>query len=128
MGILRHVREELGVNETILSFSILTSEYYDASQRDWQEYETILQAVEDEVTAIVRTLRDWSSREEDRGQEKPRWTHKDEEKYRSWIRKLQKDTERETTEIQMVLEHTWKLKKLGRGSRSTIIPRDSKAY
>ncbi|KAL1862453.1 hypothetical protein Daus18300_008550 [Diaporthe australafricana] len=110
IGILRHVREELGVDKTILSFSILTSEDYKTSQRDWQDYETILQAVEDEVTAIMRTLQSWSSRGEDRGQEKPRWTHSDEERYRSWIRKFQRDTERETARIQMVLENTRKLR------------------
>lgn len=101
-AILSGVDDELGIKEEILSLAILKDmnrETYNSYQDDWQRFEHILQAVEEDLARSLGTLDNWMKREQDRGQGKPRWTQNDERKYRGDIERLQARTERQVWEI-----------------------------
>lgn len=118
--ILDQARKELGVGETFLSFSTLNSEAYASSKDNWQKFEHILQAVEEDLTAILTTLQKWETREEDRGQEKPRWTRNDERKYRGYVDKFRGQTDRKIWELNAHRDNIRKLKDTLTTSREKI--------
>ncbi|EXJ89887.1 hypothetical protein A1O3_02954 [Capronia epimyces CBS 606.96] len=98
--IYKTVRRELDVkSDGALTFSILTSDDYFASNKEWQKFEQVLQAVQDDLAGMLDTISKWESREKDREKERPRWTHKDESKYRGDIRKLVGQTSRKIHEL-----------------------------
>lgn len=97
--ILNQVRKELGVGDTTLSFSILEDEAYSASKDNWYRLEQILHTVEEDLASSLDTLRKWSSREEDRGQEQPRWTCNDERKYSGAVKEYRRSTELQIREL-----------------------------
>ncbi|ROW02391.1 hypothetical protein VMCG_06097 [Cytospora schulzeri] len=107
--ILDQVTKELGVNVT-LSSSVLNSEIYLSSKDDSQKFEQLLQIIDDDITSILNTLQKWSTREKDRGEEKPRWTRSDERKYRGAINKLQGSTERHIRDLEIRRDNVRKLK------------------
>ncbi|KAK1751081.1 hypothetical protein QBC47DRAFT_406337 [Echria macrotheca] len=80
--------------------SIFGSEDYFASKRQYLRLVEMLQLVEDELELVFTTLAKWETREKDRGHERPRWTHKDESRYRESIRRLTESTSRRTQELQ----------------------------
>ncbi|KKY32525.1 putative mg2+ transporter zinc transport protein [Diaporthe ampelina] len=120
MEVLSQVRKELGVEESSLSFSILDSEAYSSSKDNWHRFEQILHAVEEDLTSILNTLQKWTSRERDRGQEKPRWTRSDERKYRGAINKYRGATERQIRDLGMHRDTIRKLKDTLATSRQKI--------
>lgn len=84
---------------------VLNRETYMSYKDRWQEFEQILQAVEDDPTTSSSTLDKWGQRESNLGQEKPRWTHTDERKYRGDINRLRALTERQICEIDTHRQH-----------------------
>lgn len=110
LKVLADVRRELGLEESTLSFSMLDSET-DSSSRDiWHKFEQVLHAVEEYLTSTLNTLQRWTSRERDRGQEQPRWTHNDERKYRSAVIKYQGSTEQQIRNLETHRDTIRKLK------------------
>jgi hypothetical protein len=76
-----------------------------------EQFEKILQLVEEDLTANLGTLRGkWNRVETDRGGEKPRWTPNDEKKYRTAINKFRVKVERATGELQANRDAIRKLK------------------
>lgn len=120
LRILKQVRDELGIGDRTLSFSILDSDAYFSTQENWQGFEYILQAVDEDLSAVLRTLEKWDRREAERGQEKPRWTRSDERKYRGVISKLQGTTEREMRDLESHRNNIRKLKETLTASRKKI--------
>lgn len=120
LQILNEVRSELGIGNSTISFSILDSDAYYSTKENWQRFEYILQAVDEDLTAVLRTLEKWDRREAERGQEKPRWTRNDERKYRGAISKLQGSTEREMRDLESHRNNIRKLKETLTTSREKI--------
>lgn len=111
LGILEEVRKELGVENSTLQFSVFDSDRILTSKEDdSQKFEQLLQAVDEDLTSVLNTLQKWSTREKDRGQEQPRWTHNDERKYRGAIKKLQGSTERHVKDLEIRRDNIRKLK------------------
>lgn len=84
--ILTQVRKELGVGESTLLLSNFDIETY-SSRENWHRFEMVLGAVEEDLNSTLDTLGKWTSREQDRGSQQPRWTRDDERKYRNEINK-----------------------------------------
>ncbi|KAL2874108.1 hypothetical protein SGCOL_010696 [Colletotrichum sp. CLE4] len=94
------VKQELGEKRGIISFSALNSVEYLSSSTKWQFYQQILQVIEQELSDVLSTVSKWETRENDRGQERPRWTRNDERKYRGFIGKMQGSTARRIRDLQ----------------------------
>lgn len=120
LQILEEVKGELGIGNSTISFSILDSDAYFSTKDDWQRFEYVLQAVDEDLTALLRTLEKWDRREAERGQEKPRWTRNDERKYRGAISKLQGSTEGEMRDLESRRNNIRKLKETLTTSREKI--------
>lgn len=119
--ILRQVKTELGLVESTPSISgLLKSEAYASSKDNWQKFEHILQAVDEDITAVLDTLQKWNSREEARGQERPRWTRNDERKYRGYINKFRGQTDRQMWDLEVHRDKIRKLRELLTTSREKI--------
>lgn len=97
--VLTAARDELGIRNKALSFSILESDAYACSEDNWHRFEEVLNAVEDDLTSSLDTLQKWSYRERDRGQEQPRWTRNDERKYRDAIVQYRGSTDRHIRDL-----------------------------
>jgi hypothetical protein len=80
--------------------AIYNSDDYFASKRQWLRLQDMLQLVEDELELVFTTLAKWETREKDRGHERPRWTQKDESRYREHIRRLVESTSRRIRDLQ----------------------------
>jgi hypothetical protein len=117
--ILKGVETELGLKKGKLVFSVLTTEAYSLSADHWQIYEELLEKAEEDITSSLNTLSKWATREEDRGQERPRWTRDDERKYRGYINKLRNQTERQRWDLESSRDKICKL-------RETLTTRQSK--
>ncbi|KAF2108502.1 hypothetical protein BDV96DRAFT_652751 [Lophiotrema nucula] len=98
--LFEEIENELGVRQGAFSFSVLSSEDYFSSSAQWQKFQHILQAIEEELESAILTVSRWETREKDRGQEKPRWTRNDERKYRGVIKKLFGSTNRKIRDMQ----------------------------
>ncbi|KAJ4409439.1 hypothetical protein N0V82_009480 [Gnomoniopsis sp. IMI 355080] len=121
LEILKQIRGELGIGDSTLSFSILDSNaYYVSTQENWQRFEYILQGVDEDLSAVLRTLEKWDRREAERGQEKPRWTRNDERKYRWAINKRQGATEKGMRDLESHRNSIRKLKETLTAKRESI--------
>ncbi|KAM0431335.1 hypothetical protein ACHAPT_005309 [Fusarium lateritium] len=69
------------------------------TSRRCQEYQQMLQTVEQDLHENLANIEQWRNRERDRGVEKPRWTFNDESRYRSVISKLLAANDRRTQEL-----------------------------
>lgn len=108
--ILKDIESELGLKKGVLIFFVLTTEAYSSSAYHWQIYEELLQKAEEDITSSLNTLSKWATREEDRGQEKPRWTRNDERKYRGYINKFHNHTERQRWDLESCRDKMRKLR------------------
>lgn len=117
--ILEDIEAELGLKKGMLIFFVLTTEAYSSSEDHWQIYEELLQKAEEDITSSLDTLSKWSTREHDRGQERPRWTRNDERKYRGIINKLRNYTERQRWDLESCRNRMCKL-------RETLVTRRDK--
>lgn len=108
--ILDEIRQELGVRKDTLTFAVSNSNDYFSSSRNWQKFHQILQAIEEDLSAIMEEVQNWNNREPDRGQERPRWTKNDERKYRRAINKVLGHNQRNTRKLQNYLTNiqSWK--------------------
>lgn len=98
--ILTQVRKEFGVGEGTLLLSTLDIEAY-SSRNNWHRFEMLLHTVEEDLKSNLNTLDKWTSREQDRGPEQPRWTHNDERKYRSIINKYRASTQQRIKDLEV---------------------------
>ncbi|KUI56408.1 hypothetical protein VP1G_03700 [Cytospora mali] len=105
------VGKELGVENSTLSLSVLGSRRnLSIKEDDSQNFEQLLQVVDEDLTSVLNTLQRWSTREKDRGREQPRWTHNDERKYRGAITKVQGSTERHIRDLEIRRDNMRKLR------------------
>lgn len=82
------------------SLALVSATSIRASMDDLQQFESILQLVEEDLAANLVTLSEkWIRREMHRGVEQPRWTTNDEQKHRANINNLCVDVERATGEL-----------------------------
>lgn len=115
----KEIRTILKIEPFSLQFSSTTSET--SSMKYLQQFEKILELVEEDLTANLSTLREkWNRRETDRGAEKPRWTANDEKKYRANINKLGIELERATGKLQANQDGIRKLKEFLATSRKSM--------
>ena len=103
--ILEEVRAVLNIQpgtmpSVLTMLPVLSSDAYFSARDQWQRLLQVLQAVEDDLASILVAISKWDTREKDRGPEKPRWTNKDESKYRGELRKLGVSTARKTRDLQ----------------------------
>ena len=71
-----------------LFLSTPSSDAYFESSRQWETSQHLLRIVEADLSTVLEKVAKWEMREKDRGQERPRWTHKDESKYGRDLSKL----------------------------------------
>ncbi|PVH95172.1 hypothetical protein DM02DRAFT_507661, partial [Periconia macrospinosa] len=76
-----------------------TSENYFHIIENWRLFEQILQAIEDDLSGNIERMDQWSRREEERESERPRWTRKDEKRYRAAIIKITVLNQRKARDI-----------------------------
>lgn len=124
--IFEDVEKELGLRQEKLIFSVLNTEAYSTSAGHWQIYEELLGKAEEDISSSLNTLSKWVTREEDRGQERPRWTRNDERKYRGYINKLRNQTERQRWDLESSRDKIRKLKET-LATRQTKIQSDLEA-
>lgn len=98
--IVEETRKELGIHQDRLTFSEFSSDDYSRSHSQWRKFQPILHAVEEMLSAAIRAIDNWKTRETDRGQERPRWTRDDERKYRRAINKLSGSINRRIREVE----------------------------
>ncbi|KAK7715453.1 hypothetical protein SLS57_006840 [Botryosphaeria dothidea] len=78
----------LGTLKDNLLFSQLDGKAYFSQSELWEAMQQVLGAVEDDLDEVFSKIMSWETREKDRGKERPRWTEKDERRYRPAIRKM----------------------------------------
>ncbi|KUI53688.1 hypothetical protein VP1G_01109 [Cytospora mali] len=78
----------------------------------WQEFDHLLQALEQDLASTLAKVKIWESREAERGEEKPRWTQNDERKYRTAINKLQFNLRSEIDQVGKVHDDIKSLREL----------------
>lgn len=91
------------VAESVRSVQLLrmaNNENYSAISDNWRLFEQILQAIEDDLGGNIETIAQWTRREEERGSEKPRWTLRDERRYRATITRMTVSNQRKIREIE----------------------------
>jgi hypothetical protein len=119
--ILNEVQQQPGLNSAgMTDFTALNSEEYFSSRDQWQKLLRILQLAADNLQAVLKEVDKWKTREEDRRAEQPRWTPKDETKYRGVIRKLEATADRQVRGIQSYQEQITNLKDTLTTSRDNI--------
>ncbi|ROW00219.1 hypothetical protein VSDG_03568 [Cytospora chrysosperma] len=103
-GILELAKKGLGVKDRHHSSEIIDSAtYIPPNDDDTQSFESLIhifQVVTEDLSFVIDTIQKWTTREQARDQEQPRWTHSDERKYRGAITKLQGSTERHIRELE----------------------------
>lgn len=98
------MRKELRVQQGYgFSFPVIpSSEDYFFSSAQWRKFQDLLQAIDENLGEVKMEVSKWTSREEDRGQEKPRWTRDRELKYGATMKKLQVATEKQIRNLHSV--------------------------
>ncbi|XXH05579.1 Adenylate kinase 2 [Hypoxylon texense] len=95
--ILDKIRKDLGVRrgQGDSPFTNIGSEDYFFSSIQWNELQSVLQEVDENLEDVKLEISKWETREKDRGQERPRWTRNDERKYGGIITKVFGSTKKE---------------------------------
>lgn len=88
--ILTEVKSGMGIRSGAFSWSIPSMDKYSSWSKLWEGFAPLLQALVDDLTSTQDVIAQWETREDDRGQERPRWTHNREKKYRAEILRLQR--------------------------------------
>ncbi|KAG8157323.1 hypothetical protein KVR01_012707 [Diaporthe batatas] len=88
--ILAEVKSEIGIKSGAFSWSIPSMDTYSSWHRKWEGFAPLLQALADDLVSAQDIVGQWDAREGGRGQERPRWTHNDERKYRAAITRAQR--------------------------------------
>lgn len=66
----------------------------------WRKYIQILLVIEENLTDNIDRMKEWNRREEDRRNQKPRWTHRDEQTHFTTILRLTIMSQRKVGDIQ----------------------------
>ncbi|OJD31647.1 mg2+ transporter zinc transport protein [Diplodia corticola] len=105
-GIVDEIKHELGVRKDTFTFSTTVPSDSNSlmSSRQWMETDEILHAMEEDLNAIMDEAQNWKNREEERGVEQPRWSKKDEHKYRRTISKIVACNQRNLRELDSFLK------------------------
>ncbi|KAF4812302.1 hypothetical protein CGCSCA5_v009306 [Colletotrichum siamense] len=90
---------ELRLHHGTIPSSFLRSEDYLSYSDQWQQFQKILQALEENVSDVRAIISKWETREKERGQQRPRWTRTKERKYRRYIGKLEVTTRRRVRDL-----------------------------
>lgn len=98
--ILTEVKGCLHIKSGSFSTPIPSTTAYTSWCSLWQDFEPVIQSLEDDLMTTRVTIDQWESREEDRGEEKPRWTRNDERKYRAEITRIRRDVKRQTRKLE----------------------------
>lgn len=69
-------------------FSEVNNDVFLSTSRQWQQFQQILQVVEEDLGENLAKIKLWLDRENEREPDRPRWTRNDERRYRSTISKL----------------------------------------
>lgn len=83
--IFEKVQSEMGIKSGAFSWSIPNMDTYSSWIKLWEGFAPLLQALADDLSSAQDLIGQWEMREVDRSQERPRWTHDDEKKYRANI-------------------------------------------
>ncbi|KAI7775971.1 hypothetical protein LA080_006043 [Diaporthe eres] len=120
--ILHGVKQELGVDESMFTLSILDGNAHKSSNdlSDCQRFEQILQATDEDVTDILKNLQKWCQREADRGQTQPRWTRNDERRYRGYINEVQAPLDQQIWKLEITRNNLRSLRESLTTSRERI--------
>ncbi|OAL43441.1 hypothetical protein IQ07DRAFT_292340 [Pyrenochaeta sp. DS3sAY3a] len=73
--------------------------YFPVADR-WRRYIQILLVIEENLTDNIDRMKEWNRREEDRRNQKPRWTHRDEQMHFTTILRLTIISQRKVGDIQ----------------------------
>lgn len=93
-----------------LALSEFTRNDYLYLQERSQSQRYILQLLEEDLKESLEQIESWKNREVDRGQERPRWTKKDERKYRGPINKMLRSNERKIRKLKSHQTHIQSLR------------------
>lgn len=102
--ILAEVKSEMRIKSGAFSWSIPSMDTYASWNKVWEGFAPLLQALADGLISAQDLIGQWEAREDGRGQEKPRWTHNDERKYRAEIARGQLVLQRRKKGIQDLLK------------------------
>ncbi|KAL1619079.1 hypothetical protein SLS54_006931 [Diplodia seriata] len=69
-------------------FSEINNDLFLSTSREWQQFQQVLQVVEEDLDENLANIKIWLDRETERESRRPRWTRNDERCYRSTISKL----------------------------------------
>lgn len=104
-GALGHHSHQLALSDTLsnaLFFEEIDSGAYFSFSKQWEELQQLLQILDDDLGDTIDKISSWEVRERDRGLEKPRWTKKDEQRYRPTITRLTRSNRKNTRQIERV--------------------------
>lgn len=112
--ILDEVYTRLDADRESESFrtQIQTTNAYLSWSTRWQKLEPLVQELHADLASSQTIVDEWETREDDRGEEKPRWTWNDERKYRSSITKMRRKIKRLTSQLKQLHETTKSLQDL----------------
>lgn len=102
--ILAEVKSEMGIKSGAFSWSVPSMDTYSSWSKLWEGFAPLLQALTDDLISTQGLIGQWETREDGRGQEKPRWTHNDEKKYRADITRCQRVLQWRKKRIQDLLD------------------------
>lgn len=102
--ILKEVKSEMGIKSGAFSWSIPSTDTYSSWSKLWEGFAPLLQALANNLTSTKDIINQWEAREGARGQERPRWTHDDERKYRAAITRGQRLLKWRKKEIEDLLD------------------------
>lgn len=104
--ILHEVKKCLGVKSGSFSISLHTINAYLSWSARWQEFEPLVQMLDNDLASTQTTVNQWETRETERGKEKPRWTPNDERKYRASIMTIRREIKHQVNQLQRLRERT----------------------
>lgn len=108
--ILREVQKQLDLEENGSLLTQLDRISDLRSTDDWHLFEHLLQMLEENLADTIEILKRWDKRVEVRGKQQPRWTQKDEKKYRDDLTEAQAINDRHSREIHACRDQILKLK------------------
>lgn len=97
------------VKETVL-FSKINGNAYFSFSSQWEVLQQLLQVLDEDLSDTVKRIHSWRIREESRGKETPRWTRKDEKRYRPALRRMQLSNAESVRELQQLQEKVQSLR------------------
>lgn len=109
--ILNEARQVLHLESGFVAYTADNDDEFKRRSGLWERTQPILRTTRDELTAAVNTLSKRAGREKAREGEAPRWTRKDEKKYRGILNKLEGSTSRKLADVKEVLNRIDALEK-----------------